>query len=220
VAGPDRYSFGAIDPGSVPPVSPFEGADPSFAAGAPLHGPPKRRRTSSLLRRPATAIRFAALANEPESVGYATFAGTTVVSAATGRCAAPSPGPPWPATPRSARRSRPLRSGSSTSSTSSGAWPPVQRDPAEPPPGDRIGDLPAHRLVAKAVPELEEHEPQVGLHRRRRSTRGRGKNGTNGPKNTSSSSRRSTRSSSICSRRTSSGRTGSEPPPKPWRHAL
>ncbi len=32
------------------------------------------------IRRPVAAIRLTALANSPESVGYATFAGTTVVS--------------------------------------------------------------------------------------------------------------------------------------------
>ena len=44
----------------------------------------------------------------------------------------------------------------------------VQRDPAEPPPGDRVADLRAQALIAQPVPELEEHQPQVTLHRRGR----------------------------------------------------
>src|ERR1700692_1278175 len=44
----------------------------------------------------------------------------------------------------------------------------VQRDPAEPPPCDRITDLPAQRLTAQPVAELQKHQPQIGLHRCRR----------------------------------------------------
>lgn len=36
------------------------------------------------------------------------------------------------------------------------------------PPRDRVRHLPAQRLVSELVAELEEHQPQVGLHRRRR----------------------------------------------------
>ena len=43
--------------------------------------------------------------------------------------------------------------------------PPVQADPAEPPPGDRITDLPAQAFIAQPVPELEGHQPQVALDR-------------------------------------------------------
>ena len=39
----------------------------------------------------------------------------------------------------------------------------VERDPAEPPPGDGVGHLAAQRLEAEAVAVLEEHHPQVGL---------------------------------------------------------
>ena len=42
-----------------------------------------------------------------------------------------------------------------------------ERDPAEALPGDRVGDLPAERLEAEPVAELQEHEPQVGLDRHR-----------------------------------------------------
>jgi IS5 family transposase len=48
--------------------------------------------------------------------------------------------------------------------------PPIQWDPAEPPPGDRIGDFAAQSLVAQPIAELEEHQPQIDLHRRRWST--------------------------------------------------
>lgn len=44
----------------------------------------------------------------------------------------------------------------------------IDRDPAEPPPGDRVADLTAQALKAQPVAELQEHHPQVGLHRRRR----------------------------------------------------
>ena len=43
----------------------------------------------------------------------------------------------------------------------------IQRDPAKPPPGDRIGHLGAQALIAQPVAELEEHQPQIALHRRR-----------------------------------------------------
>ena len=46
----------------------------------------------------------------------------------------------------------------------------IQPDPAELPPGDRVRHLPTQRLVAQPVAELEEHQPQVDLHRRRRPT--------------------------------------------------
>jgi hypothetical protein len=45
---------------------------------------------------------------------------------------------------------------------------PVQGNPAEPAPRDRVAHLAAQALVAEPVAELEEHQPQVGLHRRRR----------------------------------------------------
>jgi len=47
---------------------------------------------------------------------------------------------------------------------------PVQRDPAKPPPSDRIGDLPTQRLIAQPVAELKKHQPQIRFHRRRRTT--------------------------------------------------
>ena len=39
--------------------------------------------------------------------------------------------------------------------------------PAELPPGDRVRHLPAQRLEPQPVAELKEHQPQIGLHRRR-----------------------------------------------------
>ncbi len=45
---------------------------------------------------------------------------------------------------------------------------PVQRDAAKPPPGDRVGHLPAQRLIAQPVAKLQKHQPQIGLHWRRR----------------------------------------------------
>ena len=42
VPGPDPGSFGAVQAGAVPAVAAFEGADPAFAAGPPLDGPPER----------------------------------------------------------------------------------------------------------------------------------------------------------------------------------
>jgi hypothetical protein len=42
---------------------------------------------------------------------------------------------------------------------------PAQRDAANPLPGDRIGDLAAHQLIAQPVAELQEHHPQVGVQR-------------------------------------------------------
>src|SRR5664280_2398380 len=44
----------------------------------------------------------------------------------------------------------------------------VERDPAEPPPGERIAHFSAQRLVPQPVPELQEHQPQIDLHRRGR----------------------------------------------------
>ena len=44
----------------------------------------------------------------------------------------------------------------------------VQRDPAEPSPADRVADLPAQALVAKAVAMLEVQQPQQGGDRDRR----------------------------------------------------
>jgi hypothetical protein len=44
--------------------------------------------------------------------------------------------------------------------------PPVERDPAEPSPDDRVGHLAAQRLITQPMAELEEHQPQVDLHRR------------------------------------------------------
>jgi len=38
LSGPDPDSFGAIQAGAVPAVSPFEAADPALAAGSPFHG--------------------------------------------------------------------------------------------------------------------------------------------------------------------------------------
>jgi hypothetical protein len=46
--------------------------------------------------------------------------------------------------------------------------PAAQWDAAEPLPGDRVGDLAAQQLVAQLVAELQEHQPQVGLDRDRR----------------------------------------------------
>jgi hypothetical protein len=39
----------------------------------------------------------------------------------------------------------------------------VERHPAEAPPGDGVGHLPAQRFIAEPVAVLEEHHPQVGL---------------------------------------------------------
>ena len=44
----------------------------------------------------------------------------------------------------------------------------VERDPAEPSPHDRVADLRAQGLVAQPVAELQEHQSQIRLHRRRR----------------------------------------------------
>src|SRR5262249_30768281 len=44
----------------------------------------------------------------------------------------------------------------------------TRTDPAEPVPRDRVGHPGAQRLVAQAVAELQEHQPQVGLYRHRR----------------------------------------------------
>jgi len=44
----------------------------------------------------------------------------------------------------------------------------VQTDPAKPPPRDRVADLRTQALKTQPVPELEEHQPQITLHRRRR----------------------------------------------------
>src|SRR5215207_7981395 len=42
VSGPDPGPVEVIEAGAVPPVLPFEGADPSFAPGAPLDGSAER----------------------------------------------------------------------------------------------------------------------------------------------------------------------------------
>jgi len=44
----------------------------------------------------------------------------------------------------------------------------VDRDPAEPSPGDRVRHLRAQAFIAQPVAELQKHHPQVDLHRRRR----------------------------------------------------
>ena len=49
----------------------------------------------------------------------------------------------------------------------------IQRDPAEPPPGDRVADLGAQALLAQPVPELQEHQPQVAFDRLAFDRRGR-----------------------------------------------
>jgi len=36
-------------------------------------------------------------------------------------------------------------------------YPPIERDPAKPPPGDGVADLGAQALIAQPVTELEEH---------------------------------------------------------------
>ena len=36
VSGPDSGAFDAVDPGAVPAVAAFEGADPAFASGSPF----------------------------------------------------------------------------------------------------------------------------------------------------------------------------------------
>ena len=43
MSGPDPGAFGSVDPGSVPAVSAFQGADPAFAAGPPLDCSSERR---------------------------------------------------------------------------------------------------------------------------------------------------------------------------------
>ena len=42
MSGPDPGSFGAVDVGSVPSVSAFDGADPAFDSGPPLDGSAER----------------------------------------------------------------------------------------------------------------------------------------------------------------------------------
>src|SRR3954451_23064416 len=42
VSGPDPGPVEVIEAGAVPPVLPFEGADPGLATGAPLHGSAER----------------------------------------------------------------------------------------------------------------------------------------------------------------------------------
>src|SRR4051795_9155137 len=42
VSGLDPGSVEVVEAGAVPPVLPFEGADPGFAAGPPLDGAPER----------------------------------------------------------------------------------------------------------------------------------------------------------------------------------
>jgi DNA invertase Pin-like site-specific DNA recombinase len=51
--------------------------------------------------------------------------------------------------------------------------PPIQPDPAKPPPADRVADLSAQALIPQPVAELEEHQPQVALHRRGRTAQHR-----------------------------------------------
>ena len=46
----------------------------------------------------------------------------------------------------------------------------TQGDAAEPLPADRVGDLTAQQLIAQPVAELQEHQPQVGVDRDRRTT--------------------------------------------------
>jgi hypothetical protein len=46
--------------------------------------------------------------------------------------------------------------------------PRAQRNPTEALPRDRIGHLATQRLIAQPVPELQKHQPQIGLHRNRR----------------------------------------------------
>src|SRR5665647_2585733 len=43
MSGPDLGACGAINPGSIPSVSPFQAADPAPAASSPLHTPAERR---------------------------------------------------------------------------------------------------------------------------------------------------------------------------------
>lgn len=40
MSGPGPGSFGAVQPGAVPSMAAFEGADPPFAAGSPPDGAP------------------------------------------------------------------------------------------------------------------------------------------------------------------------------------
>ena len=43
LSGPGPGSFQRVQARAVPSVAAFEGADPAFAAGSPLHGSPERR---------------------------------------------------------------------------------------------------------------------------------------------------------------------------------
>jgi hypothetical protein len=117
----------------------------------------------------SAVIRAIALASSPESVGYRIFAGITAVSArtlpvlstlaATARCNSArfsSSHDPRPAPGGDLLRGGRMR------------HPGPQRDPAEPHPADRVGDLAAQRLIAQPVAVLQEHHPQVGLDRDRR----------------------------------------------------
>jgi hypothetical protein len=47
--------------------------------------------------------------------------------------------------------------------------PAAQGNAAEPLPADRVGHLAAQQLVTEPIAELQEHQPQVGLDRDRRS---------------------------------------------------
>jgi len=87
---------------------------------------------------------------------------------------------------------------------------PIQRNPAKPSPGDRIGHLPTQRLIAQPVPELQKTStadrfPSAVDGRPLRGS----KNGTNGLKNAGSSNIASTRANSSGSRCNSFGSTDS-----------
>jgi hypothetical protein len=162
------------------------------------------------IRRPVAAIRFTAFASSPESVGYATFDGTTVVSTRTRvqRSSFASAAFASSASFNPSTRHRAAPGGELHQRGRMRHWL-VDPDPAELPPGDGIRHLPAQRLEPEAVTELEDiNRRYVSIGVDGRPIRG-SKYGTKGVKKTGSSNKASTRANCSGSRRSSSGRIAS-----------
>jgi len=123
-----------------------------------------------VIRATVRAIDPTAFANRPESVGSPTSASTTVVSARTlsvrsslAAAALASSASLSPATASSPhRRVIFINVGCGTRMPSG-----IRQNRFQ---ENRIGHLPAQHLIAQPVAELQEHQPQVGLHRDRRAT--------------------------------------------------
>ena len=124
------------------------------------------------------------------------------------RCAAASPRPPWPAAPRSTRHRIVTAPGGDLH----------QRRRVRHPRTQGIRQNPATRssrtppdtaTLTQPIAELQEHQPQVGLHRDRRAAEPSIEDAANGAKNTGSSSSASTRSNSTGNTNSSSGSTES-----------